>query len=131
MGKKGPHTRMKRDFVDIINTELELVWVTPFGDLRLIKDRAGSNQVERIVAGVSTIFLIGTPTTVAILFNRMFILKINSETCLYEEQVKDNFSVFKRSEVEKLIRNYHVATFKARVVASKLINFTYYTDTRA
>lgn len=92
MGKKGPHTRMKRDFVDIINTELELVWVTPFGDLRLIKDRAGSNQVERIVAGVSTIFLIGTPTTVAILFNRMFILKINSETCLYEEQVKDNFS---------------------------------------
>lgn len=131
MGKKGPHTRMKRDFVDIINTELELVLVTPFGDLRLIKDRAGSNQVERIVAGVSTIFLIGTPTTVAILFNRMFILKINSETCLYEEQVKDNFSVFKRSEVEKLIRNYHVATFKARVVASKLINFTYYTDTRA
>lgn len=131
MGKKGPHTRMKRDFVDIINTELELVWVTLFGDLRLIKDRAGSNQVERIVAGVSTIFLIGTPTTVAILFNRMFILKINSETCLYEEQVKDNFSVFKRSEVEKLIRNYHVATFKARVVASKLINFTYYTDTRA
>lgn len=131
MGKKGPHTRMKRDFVDIINTELELVLVIPFGDLRLIKDRAGSNQVERIVAGVSTIFLIGTPTTLAILFNRMFILKINSETCLYEEQVKDNFSVFRRSGVEKLIRNYHVATFKARVVASKLINFTYYTDTRA
>lgn len=88
MGKKGPHTRMKRDFVDIINTELELVWVTPFGDLRLIKDRAGSNRVERIVAGVSTIFLIGTPTTVAILFNRMFILKKTAKRVYTEEQVK-------------------------------------------
>lgn len=62
--------------------------MTPFGDLSLIKDRPGSNRVERIVAGVSTIFLIGYPPRLLSCSTWYVYIKENSETCLYEEQVK-------------------------------------------